>query len=282
MPSTPSALALRLVVAWGVLSALATRPVLTASAQPDDELDAAGYLRVVRYESGRLSADITDMPLRSLLLELGRQSGARVRIDGLDDRNVSDAFEQLPLEEALRRLLGDRSFTLTYSQDRSGEGRAAVPQLKELRVYGGEGAVVTSPGRKPARKDSATRPTAAGPSAAGVPTLAKAAKKAKPPAAPTEAAEAEQEHDSAEEESTHAREAEASPIAAPAEPEPLAPAAVARPGPLNPVAGVLLGDHFDDEDEWSNDTGMDEPDEDVFDNPGYDDDYDDDEESLDD
>lgn len=284
MPSKHFARRLRCATVCGLLTALLSQAVHSSDAQPDDRVNPGEYASVFRYESNRLSANVTDMPVRSLILELGRQSGARVRIDGLENRTVSDSFERLPLEEALRRLLGDRSFTLIYSQEQNVEGHTISPRLKELRVFGGEGAVVTSPGRQPKTSAPSTRPTAAGPAAVQTtPARGPApAGQATPPAAQNALTQTAGPGDTAHESEPAIEPAVAvEAIDEPSEPEPWQPMAGARPGLLNPVAGAILGDEAELEDEWSQDVEMDEPIEEDFDGPVYED-YAEDEDSVDD
>lgn len=108
-----------------------------AGGAPDDVGSA------IRYEDDRLSADVTDMGLHAMLNEIGRQSGARVRIEGVADRSVSERFTRLPLHEALRRVLGEEeNFSLTYTQ--ASDGRSVEARLKELRVYGAGGPTATA------------------------------------------------------------------------------------------------------------------------------------------
>ena len=128
---------------------------------------------VIRYEGDRLTIDVVDMSLRALLLEVGRVSGARVRIDGLEDRTVSDAFTRLPLDHGLRRLLGNRSFTVTFANERSADGKVIGARPKELRIYGGEGTSVTRSSSARAKRRTS------GPTAAGLQTTRGARKPAK-------------------------------------------------------------------------------------------------------
>ena len=131
---------------------------LAGGARAQEDVD------VVRCEGDRLTLDVASMPLRTLLLEVGRQSGAQVRIEGLDERTVSEAFTRLPLDEALRRLLGDSNFTLVYAGAPETGDKPSSLRLKELRVYGGEGPVVSSTAAR--RPTPSPRPTAAGPATA--------------------------------------------------------------------------------------------------------------------
>jgi hypothetical protein len=114
----------------------------------------------IRYDRDRLTVSIAAMPLHAFLVAVGRECGAELRIDGLEERTVSDAFKDLPLEEALRRVLGGRNFTLVYQQRPAGTDTPSRTRLKEIRVYGSSGAVVTASPTRP-------MPPTQGPTAGG-------------------------------------------------------------------------------------------------------------------
>ena len=120
--------------------------------------DEDDYL--VRYVEGHLTVDVVNMPLEDLLMELGRQSGARVRVEGLDNRTVTDAFTRLSLDAALRRLVAGKNFSLTYAEQRDPKGNVVETRLKELNVYGSTGSVSTP--RPGSTFADPSRPTAAG------------------------------------------------------------------------------------------------------------------------
>src|ERR1051325_5769892 len=68
------------------------------------------------YRDGRLSASIVAAPVRQVVDEIGRLSGAAVDGDAaLDDEPVSTSFADLPLTNALERVrqreIGDRKST---------------------------------------------------------------------------------------------------------------------------------------------------------------------------
>ena len=69
---------------------------------------------VVRYHDGRLSARIQGVPLDEVLHAVSAETG--VRFDGtpIDERDVFKRFDDVPLAEALRRLIGRQNFTLVY------------------------------------------------------------------------------------------------------------------------------------------------------------------------
>jgi hypothetical protein len=185
----------------------------------DDEDD---YL--VRYVDGHLTVDVVNMPLQDLLMELGRQSGARVRVEGLDNRTVTDAFTRLSLDAALRRLVAEKNFSLTYAEQRDPNGNVVETRLKELNVYGGTGSVSTP--RPSSTVADPSRPTAAGVGAAPSPPAPTPGgpKKRKPPITPKENEKAEpaEDHD----------------LAGTPEAEP-----PALPAFANPVTEAILGKH---------------------------------------
>lgn len=68
----------------------------------------------IRYAENALSMRVNDMPLADVLHEIGRQSGMTVKGTVPDGRAVTVAFEDIPFQQALRRLLGVQNFLLTY------------------------------------------------------------------------------------------------------------------------------------------------------------------------
>ena len=83
----------------------------------------------VALADGRLSGDAAEAPLQSILDRIGELSGARVRFGDGDASSAGEpitiAFDRLPLEDGLRRLLKGKDFVLAYARSR----------LEEARVY---------------------------------------------------------------------------------------------------------------------------------------------------
>ena len=146
---------LGLCVAGGRCAALATETGADAASDSEGPTAAmsetgADDAQPLRYENDRLTGDVVDMSLHAMLMEIGRQGGARVRIEGVADRDVSGRFPGLPLYEGLRRVLGEDNFTLVYSGGSGGQ--SDTPRLKEIQVFGGgEGPSVTNGRRAEAR-----------------------------------------------------------------------------------------------------------------------------------
>ena len=116
--------------------------------------EAAGFLLSVKDH--RLSARIEQAALADVLDELANQARLKVEYRGSGgDEAVSATFEDLPLQEGIRLLLGDRNYTVTYG--RAGPAEPLLPV--ELRIIGGGGSGPITKGP--------TRPTAVGPKSVG-------------------------------------------------------------------------------------------------------------------
>src|SRR5437899_3722772 len=83
---------------------------------------------LIQYSNDALTVRLTSMPVSDILQELARQSGADIRGDVREAREVTADFESVPLPEALARLLGEQTFALVYGKG----GR-----LKAVRLLGG-------------------------------------------------------------------------------------------------------------------------------------------------
>jgi hypothetical protein len=71
----------------------------------------------IGLQDGKLTARIVAAPLRQVMEEVSRRSGAQVRWLGnqAEERLVSAEFTALPLPEALGRILGETNFLLFYA-----------------------------------------------------------------------------------------------------------------------------------------------------------------------
>jgi hypothetical protein len=98
---------LRWMVFVGVVAALAAGRARAESAPV-----------VARFADGRLSVSATDARLEDVVREVARVAGAEVKGTVATPRQVTIAFEDVPLEEALRRVLGEQPYSLRYERDR--------------------------------------------------------------------------------------------------------------------------------------------------------------------
>jgi hypothetical protein len=96
--------------------------ILLAARAPGAEL-------ALRWTGEHLSARLSEAPLDDVLAEIARQSAADIRGASPPARAITTEFEDVPLSEALDRLLGEESFVLVYG-DRG--------HLREIRLLGSD------------------------------------------------------------------------------------------------------------------------------------------------
>jgi hypothetical protein len=70
----------------------------------------------VRYRDGLLSVQADGIPLAAVLQAIEAETGLRFRGEPLDERQVWKRFDEVPLAEGLRRVIGRQNFTLTYGE----------------------------------------------------------------------------------------------------------------------------------------------------------------------
>ncbi len=70
----------------------------------------------IAYSPDVLSIQVANAPLTAVLEAIAHQSGAAIRGEARA-RGVSASFEDVPLPDALVRLLGEQNFTLRYDSD---------------------------------------------------------------------------------------------------------------------------------------------------------------------
>jgi hypothetical protein len=85
----------------------------------------AAPLERLEYKDDRLTLRADETPMEDVIDSLKRASGAELR-GNAPDQNVTAILDDVPLREALERLLGSQSFTLTYGD----KGRLKTIELK--------------------------------------------------------------------------------------------------------------------------------------------------------
>ena len=109
----PSSRAARLGAVWrGPIAALVLLAGLAVTLAHGGDGDAE---RVVRYANDELTVRLARAPVGEVLDEIGRLSGAEIRGQP-NPREVSAEFENVPLLDALHRLLGNQNFMLKYGE----------------------------------------------------------------------------------------------------------------------------------------------------------------------
>jgi len=84
--------------------------------------------KVLTFRNDRLSVHFARVPLEEVMVDLGQASGAEVYGTVREPRDVSAEFDDVPLVEALHRLLGDQNFVVKYGKG----GR-----LRAVKLLGG-------------------------------------------------------------------------------------------------------------------------------------------------
>jgi len=133
-------------------------------ARAADQAPAGG----VRYRDDRMSVDLQGVPLADVIDELGRQSGAAIRGNVCRSRELSLTFDEVPLPQALERVLGEQNFTLRY-----GSGG----QLEAVDLLGEPGPLLSTPAAT-SETGSAASLQSRGPGGGGAPTIGQGARAA--------------------------------------------------------------------------------------------------------
>ena len=90
---------------------------------------------VISVQDHFLSVKIHDVPLEEVLRELAQRTHLTVRFHGsVAKKNISVAFENLPLGEGVSRILRDMSYVLTYVEAGSPKGISGLSRLQAIRV----------------------------------------------------------------------------------------------------------------------------------------------------
>jgi hypothetical protein len=103
-----------------------TNDTWAAAGESKNEKTIAAF-NGLKLQDGLLTAHVTATPLQRVLSEVSRLSGAKVVWLGQhDNRQVSVDFKDVPVTEALQRLLGPNNFFLFYAS------AADKARLKEI------------------------------------------------------------------------------------------------------------------------------------------------------
>jgi hypothetical protein len=138
-----------------VLSLFAPVPAVAVdvpAAAPEEPAADGDAVHVIRYENDALTVRLHQVPVTDVLDELGRQSGAVIRGQVREPREVTVEFDAVPLSDALHRLLGSQNFALVYADG----GR-----LRAVKLLGGPAAATGAKAPTPATVAAPAAPAAA-------------------------------------------------------------------------------------------------------------------------
>ncbi len=100
-------------------------PPPLAPARAEEPAPAAKETPPVEYRDDRLTVRVPNVPTAQVLAALARQSGASIRGTPMAEHAAATTFADVPLREALHRLLGAQNFALFYDD----RGRLSVVDL---------------------------------------------------------------------------------------------------------------------------------------------------------
>jgi len=90
---------------------------------------------VLTLKDNHLSAKIVTVSLINVLEKLAQLTNVETSLDrSVANETVSAEFNNLPLEEGIRRILQGKSYALTYARTSFSNGRTPVPKVVEIRV----------------------------------------------------------------------------------------------------------------------------------------------------
>jgi hypothetical protein len=99
--------------------------------------DAGAEVSLVRLDDGLLSVRVYDLPLRVILMEIGRLSAIEMVVDRAITERVSVQFENVPVDEGLKRLVTHSDaagYMLLYDPPVSPQHAPGQPKLKRAVV----------------------------------------------------------------------------------------------------------------------------------------------------
>ena len=94
-----------------MLLALATAGAIGAGA------DSSVPPRSVVLHEDAVTTTLAGAPVGAVLAELAKQAGAELQGEVAAGREVTIELREVPIDQALKRLLGTQSFTLTYGRN---------------------------------------------------------------------------------------------------------------------------------------------------------------------
>ena len=99
---------------------------------------------LVEVREGRVTAVIVESSLPTLLRSIARQGGVEIVLHASLEGTISVMFRDVPLEEALWRILRTTNAVFIYSQRSSARAGAPQARLSEIHIYPGSTSVAAS------------------------------------------------------------------------------------------------------------------------------------------
>ncbi len=87
----------------------------------------------IKFNNGQLSVKLKDAPLEKVLKEIMSQSGARIWLNDSIDMNVTSEFQNVYIEEGVRKILKDKNYAFIYTPNELKEGKLSIVNASKTK-----------------------------------------------------------------------------------------------------------------------------------------------------
>ncbi|MBI3620651.1 MAG: hypothetical protein HY208_00485 [Nitrospirae bacterium] len=128
-----------LLAVAGATVALAGLPSPSARAQTTAPVSPSNPEIEYHADKRTVTVHLNGMPLRQVIEELSQQTQIRFRppaqAQAFDNRPITASLEQMPIERAIKQLLGPSNTVIIYGAQHTANGRRNYPAITEVRVF---------------------------------------------------------------------------------------------------------------------------------------------------
>jgi hypothetical protein len=109
--------------------------VVVADAQPTSTRAQLVSSGSVQFANGRLTVCVENVSLETLLREIAAKANLTLMLSGRLEERTTIAFNALPLDKALQRLLRNHNFALEYSEVKDTDKKTTLARPSTLWVH---------------------------------------------------------------------------------------------------------------------------------------------------
>ncbi|MEK6635661.1 MAG: HEAT repeat domain-containing protein [Planctomycetota bacterium] len=80
----------------------------------------------IKFNNGQLSVKLKNAPLEKVLKEIMSQSGARIWLNDTVDMNITLEFQNIYIEDGVRKILKDKNYAFVYTPNEVKEGKFSI------------------------------------------------------------------------------------------------------------------------------------------------------------
>ncbi len=127
------------MIAGVMVVALAGVSLPEATAQSTAPASPSGPAIEYQTDKRTLTVRLNGLPLQQVMEELSRQTHIRFRppaqTQAFDNRPITASFERMPIERAIKQLLGPSNTAIIYGAKRTATGKDNHIVITEVRVF---------------------------------------------------------------------------------------------------------------------------------------------------